>query len=457
MKNTASMGIGITIIFCMIDVMQFQNISRADFPPGFVFGTASSAYQFEGAVDEGNRKASIWDTFAHKPGRVMDFSNADVAVDQYHRFKEDIDLMVDLGMDAYRFSISWSRLYPNGSGEINKAGLDYYNTFIDTLVEKGIEPYVTLYHWDLPQALQDSYGGWLSPQIVDDFSKYAKACFGAFGDRVKHWITFNEPRGFSINGYDLGLQAPGRCSILSHLLCKAGNSSAEPYIVAHNILLSHATAVDIYRQHFKKKQRGSIGITLDAKWFKPMSDSSEDQDAAQRALDFELGWFMDPIYKGDYPASMRQMVDNRLPKFSKEQSKLLRGSLDFVGINHYTTLYARNDRSRIRKRILNDACSDSAVITSPFRKGVSIGDRGASIWLYIVPWGIRSLMTYIKQTYRNPPVVITENGVDDRNSRFIPMMNALNDNKRMEYHSEYLSNVSAAINVYGIPGKMGAT
>lgn len=420
-------------------------ITRADFPPGFVFGTASSAYQFEGAVNEGNRTDSIWDTFTHRPGRIMDFSNGDIAVDQYHRFKEDIDLMVDMGMDAYRFSISWSRLFLNGSQDINKAGLDYYNALIDTLLAKGIDPYVTLYHWDLPQALEDAYDGWLNPQIIADFARYAEACFQAFGDRVKHWITFNEPRGISIHGYDIGIQAPGRCSILGHLVCKAGNSSTEPYIVAHNLLLSHAAAVDIYRQQFKQKQGGSIGITLDSMWFEPITNLSEDQDAAQRALDFQLGWFMDPLYFGDYPASMRQLVGDRLPVFSNDQSKLLRGSFDFVGINHYTTIYTRNDRLQIRKRLLNDAYADSAVITTPFRKGVMIGERGASRWLYVVPWGIRSLMIYIKQRYDNPPIIITENGIDDTNSPLISLDKALQDTKRIDYHRDYLSNLSVAI------------
>ncbi|KAJ0039056.1 hypothetical protein Pint_23520 [Pistacia integerrima] len=420
----------------------FSQINRASFPKGFVFGTASSAFQHEGAVKEDGRGPTVWDKFSHSFGKIMDFSNADVAVDQYHLYPEDIDRMKDMGMDAYRFSIAWSRIFPNGTGEINQAGVDHYNNLINALLAKGIEPYVTLYHWDLPQALEDKYKGWLDRQIIQDFATYAETCFQKFGDRVKHWITFNEPHTFSVQGYDVGLQAPGRCSILNGLLCRAGNSATEPYIVAHNVLLSHGTAADIYRKKYKPKQHGSVGISYDVIWFEPATNSTADIEAAQRAQEFQLGWFLDPVMFGDYPSSMRSRVGSRLPSFSKSEAALVKGSLDFVGINHYTTFFASNSNL---VKALNDSISDSGALTVPFALGKPIPDRANSIWLYIVPHGMRSLMNYIKLKYGNPPVIITENGMDDPNNRLIPIKNALKDQKRIKYHNDYLTNLLSAI------------
>ncbi|OMO71965.1 Glycoside hydrolase, family 1 [Corchorus olitorius] len=419
-----------------------SEINRASFPQGFVFGTASSAYQYEGAVKEDGRGPTIWDTFADS-GQVDDGSNADVAVDQYHRYVEDIQLIKDMGMDAYRFSIAWSRIFPNGSGEINQAGVDHYNNLINALLAQGIEPYVTLYHWDLPQALQDKYIGWLDPQIIKDFSVYAETCFEKFGDRVKHWITFNEPHNFALQGYYFGLEAPGRCSSMR---CSFPNATTEPYIVAHNVLLSHATVADIYKKNYKDKQNGLIGISLDVMWYEPDTNATEDIEATQRAQDFQLGWFLDPLMFGDYPSSMRSRVGSRLPDFTESESALLKGSLDFLGINHYTTFYARQNATNSVADLLNDCVTDAAAFVFPFNKdGNAIGDRANSMWLYIVPSGMRSLMQYIKEKYGNPLVIITENGMDDPNDSSIPIEDALKDAKRIKYHTDYLTNLLAAI------------
>lgn len=423
-----------------------DDFNRNNFPHGFVFGTASSAYQYEGAVKDDGRGPCIWDKFAHTFGKVLDFSNADVAVDQYHRYKEDIDLMKNMGMDAYRFSISWSRIFPNGSGQINQAGIDHYNNLINALLAKGIKPYVTIYHWDLPQALEDRYKGWLSPQIIKDYAIYAETLFKNFGDRVKNWITFNEMHTVVIQGYDVGLFPPTRCSILLHLYCKDGNSATEPYIVAHNMLLSHATVVDIYRRIYKQKQNGVIGAAFDVMWYEPATNSTEDIEATQRAMDFQFGWFIEPLIFGDYPTTMKQRVGDRLPLFTQAESKLLKGSLDFVGINHYTTWYARNNKTDLVGVLLRDSLSDSGATTLPFGKnGKPIGDKANAIWLYIVPSGMRSLMNYIKDKYGNPPVVITENGMDDGNNPLVPLEKALKDDKRIKYHHDYLQNLLASI------------
>ncbi|OWM69232.1 hypothetical protein CDL15_Pgr025419 [Punica granatum] len=320
-----------------------SKFNRSSFPEGFIFGTASSSYQYEGAANEGGRGPSIWDTFTHKyPGKILDSSTGDVAVDSYHRYKEDVGIMKDMGLDAYRFSISWSRILPRGklSGGVNREGIQYYNLLINELLSNGIRPFVTLFHWDLPQALEDEYGGFLSPLIVDDFQDYAEVCFQEFGDRVKHWITLNEPWSYTMGGYGIGLFAPGRCSPWQQLNCTDGDSATEPYRVSHHQLLAHAAAVRLYQQKYQASRKGVIGITLVSQWMVPFSGAKHHQNAATRALDFMLGWFLDPLTSGQYPRTMSSLVGARLPKFSQEQSSLVKGSFDFIGLNYYTANYA---------------------------------------------------------------------------------------------------------------------
>ncbi|KAK8671980.1 hypothetical protein V6N13_110358 [Hibiscus sabdariffa] len=255
-------------------------VCRADFPPNFLFGVATASYQIEGACNEGGRGPSIWDSFSHTEGKIIDGSNGDVAVDHYHRYKEDVDLIHKFGFDAYRFSISWSRIFPDGLGtKVNDEGISFYNNLINALIEKGIRPFATLYHWDLPLHLQESIGGWLDKQIVNYFAIYADTCFAHFGDRVKNWITINEPLQTAVNGYDAGIFAPGRRE----------GSSAEPYWVAHHQILAHATAVSIYRSKYKDNHGGQIGLVLDCEWAEANSDKIEDKTAAARRLDFQLG------------------------------------------------------------------------------------------------------------------------------------------------------------------------
>ncbi|KAJ7523015.1 hypothetical protein O6H91_18G034700 [Diphasiastrum complanatum] len=418
-----------------------EDIHRCHFPQHFVFGTATASYQVEGAVKEGGRGPSVWDIFSHTPGKIADNGHGDIAVDQYHKYQEDVSLIAGMGFDAYRFSISWPRIFPDGSNkEVNKEGIEYYNRLINSLISKGIEPYATLYHWDLPQSLQDSFGGWISRDIVEHFVAYAEVCFAAFGDRVKHWITLNEPLQFSVNGYGTGIHAPGRCSY--RFVSPAGNSSTEPYLAAHHALLAHAGAVNIYRKKFQGKQRGRIGMACDCEWAEPLTDSPEDKAASQRRLEFQLGWFLDPIFFGDYPAVMRKHVGDRLPRFTSFEIAGLRGSVDFVGINHYTSRFATPGPTATDP---SDYGQDQEVLLSVQRAGSMIGDRAASEWLFIVPWGLQKLLHWVTARYNKPPIIITENGMDDPNLETVLLEEILQDAKRILYYQTYLSSVLKAI------------
>ncbi|GMH13049.1 hypothetical protein Nepgr_014890 [Nepenthes gracilis] len=411
-----------------------KEVTRTDFPSDFVFGVATSAYQVEGASKEGNRGASIWDAFSHTEGKILDGSNADVAVDQYHRYKEDIELISMLGFDAYRFSISWSRIFPDGLGtKVNDEGIKYYNNVIDALLEKGIQPWVTLYHWDLPLHLDESMGGWLNKQIVKYFTIYAETCFVNFGDRVRNWITINEPLQTAVNGYCLGIFAPGRTE----------NASTETYLAAHHQLLAHASAVSIYRTKYKEKQGGQIGLVLDCEWAEALSDKTEDISAAERRLDFQIGWFLNPIYCTDYPEVMHERLGDRLPKFSQEEKDLLRNSTDFVGLNHYTSRYISHSTENPEGHEFYEAQEIERI--AEWEGGETIGEKAGSFWLYVVPWGIRKTLNYISHKYNNPPIYVTENGMDDEEDHSAELHEMLDDKLRVAYFKDYLAAVVQAI------------
>ncbi|CAN1761068.1 Beta-glucosidase 13, partial [Linum perenne] len=361
--------------------------------------------QYEGAVTEDGRGPSIWDTFTKKyPEKIRDHSSGANGTDSYHRYKEDVSIMKSLGFDAYRFSISWSRILPRGTigGGINQQGIDYYNNLINELISNGIQPVVTLFHWDLPQALESKYGGFLSSKIVDDFRGYAEVCFDKFGDRVKQWITLNEPFSYASSGYGDGSMAPGRCSTASGFNCTAGgDSGTEPYIVAHHLLLAHAAAVKLYR-------------------------------------------YMGPITSGSYPENMVKLVGKRLPKFLIEESRILKGSYDFLGLNYYTSSYVTDAACPTRNpTYFTDAC---VTITSQ-RNGIPIGPQAGSEWLYVYPEGIQHLLVYIKRMYNNPLIYITENGVSELDESGT---SSLNDSHRVDSYTRHLAFVRNAILNYGV-------
>ncbi|XP_015693049.2 beta-glucosidase 22-like isoform X1 [Oryza brachyantha] len=408
------------------------NFTRQDFPRDFVFGAGTSAYQYEGATDEDGRTQSIWDTFTHA-GRMSDKSTGDQAAGGYHKYKEDVKLMSDTGLEAYRFSISWSRLIPRGRGSINPNGLEYYNNLIDELVSRGIEIHVTLYQLDFPQILEDEYHGWLSPRAIQDFTAYADVCFREFGDRVRHWTTLDEPNVIALAAYDGGGFPPCRCSPPFGANCTAGDSTVEPYVVAHNLILAHASAVRLYRDKYQVKQKGVVGINLYSYWSYPFSPSSADIQATQRVLDFTIGWILDPLVYGDYPEIMKKRAGSRIPSFTKEQSELIRGSVDFIGINHYTSVYIGDGSSR-EKTNLRDYKADMAVKFRVLRNDTP-SDK-----LLTEPKGLQCMLEYLRDAYQAIPVYVQENGSGQPSKD-----DSLNDTERVEYLSLYMGSTLAAL------------
>ena len=401
---------------------------KNNFPKDFTWGGATSSYQIEGGYNEDGKGPSIWDVFCMIPGKVANGDTGNMACDHYHRIEEDVALMKKLGLKAYRFSIAWPRILPAGVGAVEQRGIDFYNRLIDELLKNDIEPWVTLYHWDLPAALEFEMDGWIGDGISDAFANYADVCFNAFGNRVKNWITINEAWVVAILGYGHGVFAPGK---------KSGDL---PYIAGHNLLKAHGKAVDVYNRKYRSTQKGRIGITNNCDWREPLTDSKADKNAAERAMEFFIAWFADPIYKGDYPVSMKERLGGRLPSFTKEDMALIKDSSDFFGLNHYTTMFAADSTGKLEEGSVygNGGLSEDQDVNLSVDHNWKLTDMK---WA-IVPWGCQKLLEWLAARYDNPEIYITENGCafDDK-----LIDGKVDDKDRIEFFEGYLSAVHGAI------------
>jgi beta-glucosidase len=345
-------------------------VSELKFPPNFSWGVATSAYQIEGAATEDGRGPSIWDTFSHQPGKTFEGHTGDVACDHYHRYDSDVDLIASLGVDAYRFSISWSRVQPKGHGAWNEKGLAFYDRLVDKLLSKGIKPHVTLYHWDLPQGLQD-LGGWGSRDTTDCFADYADVIGRRFGDRVASICTHNEPWCTAHLGHHVGQFAPG---------------DKDPQLaiqVAHHLLLSHGKALQAMRASGVK---APLGIVLNQSSVTAATPSQADRDSAERQYASFVRWYMDPIFLKRYPTAPGLTI---YPTVAENDFNTIAQPLDFLGINYYTRIWASES---------------SPPVPAPNAMGVN--DMGWETY----PQGLSDLLQQIDRDYDLPPIYITENG-----------------------------------------------
>lgn len=351
------------------------------FPEGFLWGASTAAYQVEGAWNEDGKGESIWDRFCHMPGRIENDDTGDVACDHYHRMPEDVALMKALGLKGYRFSISWTRVLPDGIGRVNSKGLDFYDRLVDELGKAGIAANVTLHHWDFPQALQDR-GGWPNRDSADWFAEYARVVFDRLGDRVALWATHNEPQVPAMAGYGYGIFAPGLADL------------SLAYQAVHHLNLAHGKAVQVFRQG---GYRGKIGIVLDLHHHVPASEREEDQLACQRALGSAQGVFLEPIFLGRYPQYLMEWLGPTAPEIQQGDLELIHQPLDFLGMNYYFTLaVSHSARGGLLK-------VDTRMKTLPSLGYTEVG------W-GIVPSGMRSVLHRVRELTGNVPIYITENG-----------------------------------------------
>lgn len=381
------------------------------FPEDFVWGTATAAYQIEGAANEDGRGESIWDRFSHIPGNIWNNQNGDVACDHYHRYKEDVQILKELGVKGYRFSISWPRVIPDGTGKVNQKGIDFYDNLIDELLKQGIQPFVTLYHWDLPQALQYK-GGWTNRDTTDYFAEYAQQMFEQYGDRVKYWITHNEPWCTAFLGHAIGVHAPGLKDFSAALLA------------AHNVLLSHGKAVKVFRE---LNIAGQIGITLNLTPAYPASEDEKDLRAAMVSDGFSNRWFLDPIFKGQYPEDMMKVFETfaKKPEIQEGDLKLISSNIDFLGINYYT-------RNLVK---YNPAAQFGVETLKPE------GQYTDMEW-EVYPQGLYDLLVRIKKDYGDIDLYITENGAAFKD---VVENGQIEDIDRLDYLKKHFEKAAEAI------------
>ncbi|GBP62350.1 Myrosinase 1 [Eumeta japonica] len=398
------------------------------FPKNFFFGVSTAAFQIEGAWNLDGKSESIWDRLVHTNKTfVRDGSNADVAADSYHLYKRDVEMVRELGVDIYRFSISWPRVLPTGlSNDINPLGIRYYKNLVDELVKHNITPMATIYHWDLPQRLQD-IGGWSNAHIVDYFRDYAKVLFDNFGDKIKYWVTFNEPMQTCLEGYGGTYRAPA--------LDRRGIAE---YLCTHNLLKAHAKVYHLYDREYRPLFGGKIGIALDSNWAEPKTNSSRDTEAAELYLKTHVGWYAHPIFskEGNYPQELIERVDaksiqqnytrSRLPKFTAEEIAFVRGTADFFGLNHYTTYLLTMADKEVGSIPSHENDVGIVRVQDPHWPS-----RSSSAWLKVVPSGFRRLLHWITKTYNNIPIIVTENGYAD--------YDGVEDASRVSYYSHYLN------------------
>jgi beta-glucosidase len=350
----------------------------SDFPGDFLWGTATAAYQIEGSPLADGAGVSNWHRFAHTPGRVANQENGDVACDHYRRYRDDVTLMRELGLKAYRFSMAWSRVLPQGTGAVNQKGLDFYRKLVDELLRNEIQPLVTLFHWDYPAALDDR-GGWLNPDIANWFAEYAQVVFGALADRVPLWATLNEPWVVTDGGYLHGPLAPGHRNLF------------EAPIASHNLLRAHAEAVKVYRTVGKR----SIGLVVNLEPKYPASQSAEDLAATKRAEAYMNRQYLDPVFSATYPEEMPQIFGEAWPEFPAADLQTIRQPIDFLGVNYYTRAVTRNDPQQFVER--------AGRVRQP-RAIYTMTD-----W-EVYPQGLTDTLLWVKERYGDLPLYITENG-----------------------------------------------